>query len=387
LPEHPQWEEFSERYWHDDPILATVYHTLGEIGPAARNAVPDLAANAWHCEAAFDALDRIQPDPLEVLANINTDEYDEVREGIGRIVQMDRTKTGALKHAVRHYTGQIRYAAADALAEMGPEAADTVPAITEALLNNTEWDRDTTARWFLINALTAIGESARSAVSVFRAALAKPDVTTDQRIEIGVVLARLGDTKEGWAVLQAALATQESEGLAATLPAVSAVASQCEEAVQFLFATLRSPTAAVRQASSRELLGLSCGHSWQEDVRLEWVPDLLTALTDPSPQVQWHITRVLGRVGEANTPIESKAPRATRSSVIDALIRLIGNCKQLGDEHEDRTTRSTAVEALTHWGPLPASAEEPLRRYAARQQNANETERITALLARIQPKS
>jgi uncharacterized protein (TIGR02996 family) len=383
LPKHDKWDEFADQYHRQNPFLSLLYRTLGAIGPAALKAVPELASNAWHCEAAFDALDRLKPDPLLILNNINTDESDEVEYAIERIVDLDPTKTGVLKHAVTAETGRIRYAAARKLAEMGPAAADAIPALTEAVIANTQWDRDT-ARWFLIEALRSIGEAAHAAGVTMRAALEEPTTTGQARVEIGAALARLGHPDEGWPVLRDALEASDAKDLPEALTAVGEVAAVCPEAIPYLLASLRHPNHTACESAARQLQHLAWRDPQPEQTRLDWIPHLLAALPESSPRTMQQIAYTLGQIAERNTPVDAKCSSKVRSTVIDALIALVGQKKKYGTaSYEDSDVRDAAVSALGHWGELPPAAAEPLRECAASRDHPADIERINAVLAKV----
>lgn len=107
---------------------------------------------------------------------------------------------------------------------MGTEAAGAVPALIEALLNLTQWDREYALRC-LIDALRAMGDAARPAVPAIRAKLASGEVPPQLRADLGVALAQLGEPAEGSAVLTAALEEMTPEERGRNSRSVTAVAA------------------------------------------------------------------------------------------------------------------------------------------------------------------
>ncbi|VTU00302.1 ---NA--- : HEAT domain containing protein OS=Pseudanabaena biceps PCC 7429 GN=Pse7429DRAFT_2761 PE=4 SV=1: HEAT_2: HEAT_2 [Gemmataceae bacterium] len=383
LPKHDKWDEFANDYHRQNPFVSLLYHTFGAIGSAALKAVPELASNAWHCEAAFDALDKIKPDPILVIDHLNTDDYWEVLEGVGRAAALDQTKTRALVHAVKSHTGRVRHAAAEVLGDMGADAADAVPALVDVLLTNKEWDRET-ARGSIVHALQRIGEPARSALTVLRGALKTQGVLSDRKIEIGVALASLGVPAEGWAVIAEGLLALRPVVRATWLSAVAQVAAVCDEAVPYLFAALRDRLPALREAAAHQLNLLTIRGRLPEQRQLDWIEDLIEALREREPLIQWNIASALGQIGERNQPIENASSAATRAAVIDALLSLLQPPERKA-KADDESVRFHAVVALEQWGKLPDRAATPLREYYAKHPGLNRGVQAIALIGPAPP--
>ncbi len=131
----------------DADIRVKASQALGEIGPDARDAVPDLVMALEDeryevRQAAADALDKMK---------LVSPEYKEVPI----LVQITRLRS---KSRIE------RRKAADKLAEMGPRAAQAVPALIRTMQDDSDWDeRYNQVRRAAARALGEIGYAARAA--------------------------------------------------------------------------------------------------------------------------------------------------------------------------------------------------------------------------------
>jgi HEAT repeat protein len=160
---------------------------LGEIGAAAKAAVPDLAAALNDADkqvrfAAVNALWTMGPDAAEafpaVLGALKSDKSVEVRESAVRaLADIDPNLavppiSGALTEDA---DPRVRLKAAEALSKLGHHATAAIPALISAL-NDADYDVRTGA----VDALAAMGSEAKTAVPALqamanRSQLADPD--------------------------------------------------------------------------------------------------------------------------------------------------------------------------------------------------------------------
>src|SRR5262249_14360050 len=145
---------------------------------------------------------------------------------------------------------------------------------------------------------------------------------------------------------------------ACSFDVVREMAPHSEAAVPYLLAALRNRSAALREAAASQLGSLASAHYQPEQDRLDWAPGPGAALADASLVVRTNAAIALKGLGERNQPITAVAAD-TRALVVDGLLRVIG-------EDEDDNTRHWAVNALAHWGDLPARAKGPLRKFMDR---------------------
>ncbi|MBP3957009.1 TIGR02996 domain-containing protein [Gemmata sp. G18] len=147
LTEIEGWERWPELNDSIDsverPVENAVCHTLGQIGPAALEAVPWLASNMWlYPESAAEALIQLRADPDLIVEHINTDESYEVEAGIRSILELTDDPVAFLIRNAQRHTGRVAYMSLSLLAEMGPKASAALPALQDFVDNRTEWDAD-----------------------------------------------------------------------------------------------------------------------------------------------------------------------------------------------------------------------------------------------------
>ncbi|MFZ5562453.1 MAG: HEAT repeat domain-containing protein [Thermodesulfobacteriota bacterium] len=164
---------------------------LGEIGPNAREALPDLVAVLGDPmykvrEAAANAMERI----------IGTASGSEADKGLMVLVHINRLES-------EDWTARVN--AASQLAQMGPAGADAIPALTSALLDEREWSYYWTQRYNEVRraAAKAIGEM-RFAARSARPALIKASKFQDPgvRLEAVSALGKIG-TRSDSAIIEA----------------------------------------------------------------------------------------------------------------------------------------------------------------------------------------
>jgi HEAT repeat protein len=126
------------RALRDDEVRGYAAVALGDIGPAAYSAVPDL---------------------IESLEDTTNGSRDKAAIALGKIGERAAAAIPALKKALRAEDANIRWSAANALGQIKGAAATTVPALTEALS-----DEDMFVRYFAAQSLARYGPDAREAV-------------------------------------------------------------------------------------------------------------------------------------------------------------------------------------------------------------------------------
>jgi len=147
-----------------DPIKEDAAIRLGEIGPKARRAIPDLIAALKDQDAnlradAITALAEIEPKeavPILIEAAIK-DKHGGVRSAAIRMLKkMDpEAAVPALTEALDSDDSGIRRSAIDGLEEIGPKASAAVPALIRELKDETENNH-----YLAAQALEAVGPAA-----------------------------------------------------------------------------------------------------------------------------------------------------------------------------------------------------------------------------------
>ncbi len=137
---------------------------LGKLGPAAKEAVPDLlrhlnSDNPRVFAAAARALGRIGPEPGVVeglISAIASDTEDPQVAPIEALIDIGPPAIPQLVAALRHdwlaESNDIREGAAYALGRMGPTATEAVPGLVEALRNDCSYVRR--AAYLALQAIT-----------------------------------------------------------------------------------------------------------------------------------------------------------------------------------------------------------------------------------------
>jgi HEAT repeat protein len=313
---------------------------LGDMGPAARPAVPALlrtlqADDVWLRFEAASALPRIDPDvgaaaAVPVLAGLLDPRLEvsfrsKVVAVLGRLGPRARGAVPQLTLALEDERCSIRDAAAEALGNIGPDAVAAVPALAVLLRDEDSgvcldaaralWrinrGREAVAflvcaceekperRWQAIEALGEIGPEGGRAVPVLRRALQDPD--EPQRVAIALVLWRLqrrtelsgvvsDPRKEGLAVLIDLLREGRSDDRGLAAVAVRRIGPEARPAVEPLVRCLRDETPWVRYEAAEALAAIDPA-----------APEVLAALTpllhDRSVGVRLAVARALARAG------------------------------------------------------------------------------------------
>ncbi len=177
--------------------------------------------------------------------------------------------------------GALRIAAAQALAVLGPDAAEAVPALASSLVNDT-----VQVRWNAAAALGRIGTPAWSELSHalassdpnlrYAALCALGDSNLEPRVVVPALLGALGDTNGGIAVAVAGSLSKVGPG-----------------ALPFLTEAMTNSDAHMRQRAARAVPFL---HAPRDQI----LPTLLDLLHDPEPACRLQALRSLGMLGVPN---------------------------------------------------------------------------------------
>ena len=152
----------------DEPDIAALQaiRALGRIGPEARAAVPAL--NAWLEKRRFDdydaviALDRIGKPPLRKLLEVFLrDGNPSIADLLALLGPKAREVVPSLRVALTDKRLPVRISAAVALAHIDPSASEAVPVLIEGLMHGDDQDLDVSG---VPDALARLGPRARQAL-------------------------------------------------------------------------------------------------------------------------------------------------------------------------------------------------------------------------------
>ncbi len=267
----------------DDRKHAAV--TLGQIGPAAKDAVPHLvellkdpdADVRWAAAGALGMIGAAAKDAVphlvELLKDSNTDVHRAAADALRGI--------GAEKDAVPHLVEllkdpkllwYVRRAAADALGQIGPEAKAAVPHLVELLK-----DSDTDVRRAAAGALGQIGPAAKDAVPHLVDLLKDP--VEDVRRAAAYALGQIGaEAKAAVPHLVELLKDPNCNVRRAAAYALGQIGAEAKDAVPHLIDLLKDSDTDVRRAAAGALgqIGPAAKAA---------VPHLIARLKDPDGDV------------------------------------------------------------------------------------------------------
>lgn len=318
----------------NDPIVQ--YHAavaLGKIGDRSDETVDALVAAATSedarvARAAIAALRHLKPGPQRVMPALEqvlqSDDDAIVLHALEAIVELGGEAVPLLNEALQR--PKTAYLACTAIEQIGPPAADTVPALTE-LLGKTHHSHLLIAD---LLALASIGPAAESAAPQIVPLLEMPNdktVPVAAAYALGAIGAQNVD-----APLQQALAKDDpflqmvaAWSLAKLHPDDQAALQQ---AVDKLTEGLASDDAQIRNAAAK---GLQMLQPPPDMV----APALMEVIKDPDPEVSANVVNALAGLGEA------VVPRATKAL-------------------QNPEYRGIAVRVLTQLGPKAGDAVQPL---------------------------
>jgi HEAT repeat protein len=312
------------------------YHAvvaLGRVGDRSDETVRGLVAavtaqDARVARAAIAALRNLKPEPqhvVEVFENaLSSNDQAVTLHAMEAIIERGGDAAPLLNEALKR--PKTAYVACAAIEQIGPEAAPTVPALTE-LLGKTRHSH------LLIQALLAlasIGPAAESAAPQILPLLEMPNdatVPVAAAYALGSIGAKNADeplrralSKDN-AFLQMIAAWSLAKLHPGDEPAL-------QMAIEKLTQGLKSQDPALRTAAAKGLQML------QPPAELV-APHLIALINDPDPEVQANIVNAAASLGE---------------SVVPRLVRGLQNPE----------LRGTAVRVLRQLGPKAASAVQPL---------------------------
>jgi HEAT repeat protein len=244
---------------------------LGEMGPAARTAIPALLATLED-----DELRLLEPLVAVTLGNVG------------------ESAVPALQKALAGKKVPQKRAAAFALAQIGPKAADAVPALTETLN-----DGEAEVRALAAKALGKVGPAAKGSVPKLEAALQDREV----RVRVGAALALLqaGGGAGGLKALTEALKDGSPFVRVEAYRALGEFGAKGSSAVLRVMDGLRDDNARVRSAAADAARRIPA----KNDVdKLTVVTGLLRCLTDEDEDVRLSAAGALWPLTPADTHVK-----------------------------------------------------------------------------------
>jgi HEAT repeat protein len=318
------------------PVRRQAALTLGQIGPAAAAAAPELVAlladadESVRCQAA-ESLGKLG-DPAEAtvaaLAGLLQDASAAVRaaaaRALGALKQGAAAAVPELGRLVQDRDEGVRQAAAEAIAQVGAVDGAATPILVEGLSS-----RDNVVRAQTAEALGTIGESAADTTPALVRSLA--DANDRVRAKAAEALGKIGAAAaEAVPALTRALQDRDNRVSALAALALGEMGPASAEAVPALTRALGHINPEVRANAARALGKLG-------DAAAPAVPALEQAVRDEDGAVRGQAVLALGAV----SPAGPAAGRAVRAALADA----------------DPAVRAAAVEALGLRGePYPAAA-------------------------------
>lgn len=282
-------------------VRAHAAHALSHFGTAARPAVEALATLIVDPDQnvqreAIRAWSRIHPGPnvsVPVLGKVLKDADPSVRTAaLHLLAEAGKAAVPALIQAMKNE--KAGFWACLVLAEIGPDAADAVPALTEALATSQRPEMRREA----VLALASIGPASMGAVPVLTGLLTDPDIS----VSSGAAYA-LGSVGPA-AKTSVPTLSKSAEGSDPFLQAVSVWAlakiepkdnARKEKAVAVLTAALKSPDSRLRAVAARSLADL---HPAPEAV----LPAIIEALEGGNRESVNDALSALASLGEAAVP-------------------------------------------------------------------------------------
>jgi HEAT repeat protein len=431
-PERVELAVFALRDCLSDPVTAVrvgAAQALGQVGPAAAPAVPDLVRllrdddETVRCRAA-EALGVIGdesavPALAENLGNPSPAVQEAAARALGAFKQAALSAVPALVPLLRDPEDSVRQAAADALSKVGPLPGETAAALAEGLSSPDSVVQTQTAE-----AIGAIGEAAAEAAPALVEALTNGSDRV--RAKAAEALGKMGEAAAPAAVPKLVVALRDEDNWVSALAAeaLGEMGEAAEEAVPALVRSLRHINPLVR-ANAAEALG-KMGEAARDavpaaeaatrdkdgNVRAQALRALgeiappggssdevfLAAVRDPEPRVRAAAAEALGKRGAeddaaagALVSLLEDPSDEVKFQVVRALPRLAGPttvvieglCRRLLED-DSAWIRETAAQALGSLGPAAAAAGESLLR-AARTGEVPVREEAMRAIALIQP--
>lgn len=349
----------------DDSVMRTVAaHALGDLGPAAKDAVPDLIANLDHREpfvreevvAALSAIGEPAAKPLtDALQNQNP----KIREGAVTVLAAVPSKTATpalLDLLAKEQDASVRAALFPALAKAGADPARCVPAFIEAIKGDND-----TLRHSASNALLSLRAGQDAAASALAALLKDPNPKIAERA--ASLLGRLGNRAKAALPMLIEAIAKKQPAPAAYVDAVVLTGPTAVPEILRAVAT-EKPEAITKEHWSVLILKSLNGLA---------VPPLSAALADSKLPVRLTAAAALGEMGVTATdaaPALAKAsadpdPRV-RATALGALVGIHANPKVTLPRMEAALHDSAPIVRLTALQLIPYLGEsgESLSPYA-----------------------
>ncbi len=301
----------------DSRTRADAAKSLGELGPAASEAVPALIIAlkdeyANISDPAMRPLGKIGPAAVPALISALANKDERVRYGAARAIDAigpeAKEAVPALITALGDKALNVASNAASTLGKIGPAAKDAVPALIIALA-----DENQSLRRNAVEALGGIGPAARDAVPALITALANKEVRPSA-IEALV--------KVGPAAVAALIAALDNDDwLQRSNPeiALRQMGAAVKDAVPGLVAALADKDESVRRKAANALEAIG-------PAAKDAVPALITALGDKYENVRWTAASALMKIG----PAAKDAVPALTAALAEKAIRCIA-AAALGD--------------------------------------------------------
>ena len=400
---------------------------LGQIGPAAAGAAPDLIGilqdpdETVRCRAA-EALGLVGAEAaVPALTGELSDPSPAVQEAAARALGSFKEAAGtavpALVPLLQHPEESVRQAAADAIGQIGVLTAEATTSLVDGLTS-----RDTLVRAQTAEALGTIGEAAEDAAPALVEALS--DGSDRVRAKAAEALGKIGDGAAAAAVPSLVRALRDKDNWVSALAAeaLGEMGGAAEEAIPALVKSLKHINPLVR-ANAAEAIGKTGlvaadalpdlevaagdedGGVRAQAVRAigEVAPPgadrtLLRGLGDPDPRVRVAAAEGLGKRGDASEgaagallALLEDANDQVKFQVLRALPKIAGPTPEVVDglcrrllEDDSPWVRETAAQVLGPLGPAAAAAGGALLRAAQTGEVAVREQAIRAL-AMIQP--
>ena len=346
-------------------VRAHAAHSLGQIGETAKPAAAALMKLLADEEPqvrreAIRALRNIRPGPevsIPLFTKLLKEASPEIRIVVtGALADAGKDVVPPMVEALAH--PEASYWACLVLAEIGPDAAAAVPALTKLIQSD---DRPDICREAIIT-LAAIGPEAASAVPALAELVAKRD-----EVQLGPAIYALGAI--GPKSVEAAQSVREVADQEDTSPFVKTISlwtlarmnpedeELVAEVVPHLVSALKGPNPQLRVAAARALLDL--------DPPAELTrPLIIKVMEEASPEVLHNILDALAGVGEKAVPrlIEALKVEEVRPHAAAIIARIgppakaavPGLIEALGDENP--VARSEVLYAIAAIGPDAAEA-------------------------------
>jgi HEAT repeat protein len=228
---------------HPDPgreaaiLVGHAIRALGRIGPGANAAIPALnrQLDRWSHDYvdAVIALDRIGAPPVRKLLDTFLREGDpNVADPLAWLALKAREAAPALRSALTDKRLPVRISAAVALAHIDPSATESIPILIEGLKHREDRDLDVAS---VPNALARLGPKARAAMPILTGMVSDEPADTDILLDM-VAIDPAG--KECVPALIAALKSEEPVVADAAADCLSLLGPNAKDAIPTLAATV-----------------------------------------------------------------------------------------------------------------------------------------------------